>query len=197
MLYTIAKIHAAANKVEVYMSRVSPEPIHSPGKHDLGGHDTPGAPTLNLPHGTPPLNVDALTARVQHEFPDAHIRITGRGRTVQRQAELMSQRRRGDRHQFLRTYLPARHITEMDTWVTAHPTASEAETTSAFVEIINRARQNGAVVSNHLTDRARDVSIPLGNHLTRDHVRRRIRELGGHVIDEHDAVGGAHWHIDY
>jgi len=27
-------------------------------------------------------------------------------------------------------------------------------------------------------------------------VRTRLEELGAHVIDEHDAVGGAHWHVD-
>ncbi len=109
----------------------------------------------------------------------------------------MAQRRRQNRAQFLHTYIPAPHITEMDHWVTAHPHATDEETTAAFTDIINRARQNGAVVSNHLSDHARDISIPRGTPQVQQQVRRRIQELGGHVIDEHDAVGGAHWHVDY
>jgi hypothetical protein len=81
--------------------------------------------------------------------------------------------------------------------VTAHPHATEQETTTAFTEIINRARRNGAVVSNHLSDRARDISIPRGSREVQQRVRARLRELGGHVIDERDAVGGPHCHVDY
>ena len=150
-----------------------------------------------LPGQRRPINVNALITTVQQEFPNARIRVTGRGRTVARQAELMAQRRRGDRAQFLGTYVPAPHITEMDTWVTAHPHATEQETTTAFTEIINRARRNGAVVSNHLSDRARDISIPRGSREVQQRVRARLRELGGHVIDERDAVGGPHCHVDY
>jgi hypothetical protein len=144
-----------------------------------------------------PHNIEALIATVQREFPHLAIRVTGRRRTVERQAELMVQRRRQNRTQFLRTYLPAHHITEMDEWVSAHPRATEAETTAAFVDIISRARRNGAVVSNHLSDHARDISIPHGIPQVRHQVRRRLEELGAHVIDEHDAVGGPHWHVDY
>jgi hypothetical protein len=144
-----------------------------------------------------PANIDTLIGNVQREFPFAAIRITGRGRTVERQAELMAQRRRGNRNQFLSTYRPAAHITEMDRWVTAHPPASEAETVAAFVEIIDRARGNGAVVSNHLSDRARDISIPVGNAQYRNQVRQHLERLGAHVLDEHDATTGAHWHVDY
>jgi hypothetical protein len=178
------------------MSRVSAEPIHSPTVHPPHGI---ADATRHLAHpGHPrPATVDGLIAVVQREFPRAFIRITGRGRTVQRQAELMAQRRRNDRTQFLRTYRAARHITEMDNWVANHPRATEAETTAAFVEIINRARQHGALVSNHLSDHARDISIPHGTPHVRQQVRARLRELGGHVIDEHDAVTGPHWHVDY
>ncbi len=178
------------------MANTPPEPIHNLHAHGAGTHHA-------LPHGHPtaavprPPNVDALIARVQGEFPQAGIRITGRGRTVQRQAELMAQRRMQNRQQFLGTYTAAPHITEMDQWVTSNPRATEAETVAAFVEIINRALRNGAVVSNHLSDHARDISIPIGNQAVRDQVRRRLQELGAHVLDEHDAVGGPHWHIDY
>jgi hypothetical protein len=74
----------------------------------------------------------------------------------------MAERRRADRHQFLHTYIPARHITEMDQWVTAHPHATSAETADAFEQIITTALRAGAHVSNHLSDHARDISIPAG-----------------------------------
>lgn len=165
------------------------------------GHDAHEDQALPVGHSAAvqvrPLNIDALIAEIQQQFPAAAIRITGRGRTVERQAELMAQRRRENRHQFLRTYRPAAHITEMDHWVTAHPHASEADAVAAFVEIINRARHRGAVVSNHLSDHARDISIPVGHPQYRNQVRHRLEQLGAHVIDEHDAVGGPHWHVDY
>lgn len=140
--------------------------------------------------------VDWLVAQVQREFPHAHIRVTGSGRTPGRQAELMAQRRRVNRQQFLHTYLPAQHIREMDEWVTAHPHASERETVEAFEQIILRALARGARVSNHLTNIARDVSIPRGTAEQQEHIRQRFSELGGHVINEHDATGGPHWHVD-
>jgi len=82
-------------------------------------------------------------------------------------------------------------------WVRDHPTATAQETASAFVDIINRAQQRGAVVSNHLSDRARDISIPAGDQQTRLRVRHRLQQLGAQVIDEHDAAGGPHWQVDY
>lgn len=144
----------------------------------------------------PGKTVDALIATIQREFPDAKIRITGRGRTVLRQAELMVQRRRQNRQQFLSTYRPAPHITEMDQWVSNHPQATEAQAVAAFVDIINRARRNGATVSNHLSDTARDISIPAGGPAVQAQILQRIKQLGGRVLDERDAVGGAHWHVD-
>ncbi|MFO0956013.1 MAG: hypothetical protein U0800_00955 [Isosphaeraceae bacterium] len=66
-----------------------------------------------------------------------------------------------------------------------------------FDRIIRRARQRGATVSNHLSDHARDISVPVGGHRVQGQVRARLQQLGGHVIDEHDAVGGAHWHVDF
>lgn len=189
------------------MTQPSPEPIrprvhpHS-GSTNLAHRGHPRTPVVPVTPVAPvaqtrPLDVEALVAQIQVEFPDAHIRITGRGRTVRRQAELMADRRRENRDQFLQVYTQAAHITEMDTWVTQHPTASAAETTTAFEEIIQRALANGATVSNHLSDRARDVSIPLGGTDVQDQIRRRMRELGAHVLDEQDAVGGPHWHVDY
>jgi len=179
-------------------SPILPEPINAGHGH----HAHHPLHTIPLPRPRPPTaphpaNVEALVIAVQQQFPQAHIRITGRGRTVRRQAELMAQRRRANRAQFLNTYWPASHITEMDQWVTAHPRATEAETVDAFEEIIDRARQRGAIVSNHLSDRARDISIPMGGPDVQSQVRRYITSLGGHVIDERDATGGPHWHVDY
>jgi hypothetical protein len=133
----------------------------------------------------------------QQQFPQAHIRITDRGRNVHKQAELMVQRRRADRRQFLQVYRPAPHITEMDKWATDHPDADEDSTTKAFEDIINRALKRGAVVSNHLSDRARDISIPLGGSNVQKQVRHFIESLGGRVLDERSATGGPHWHVDY
>jgi hypothetical protein len=176
--------------------RVRPEPIRSISHHGTtnaphSGHHTARAGIVR------PQNVEALILQIQREFPNTHIRITGRGRTVRRQAELMAERRRANRNQFLHTYHPAAHISEMDDWVTTHPNASAAETSTAFEEIIERARRAGAVVSNHLSDRARDISIPAGGQTMQNRVRERLRQLGAHVIDEHGAVGGPHWHVDY
>ena len=179
------------------MNHIPPEPIHEPHPHRPHPHDAVPAAVHPQPAQPRPHNVDALVATVQREFPHAHIRITGRGRTVQRQAELMADRRLRNRQQFLGTYHPAPHITEMDQWVSNHPQATQADTVTAFVDIISRARGNGAVVSNHLSDRARDISIPVGNDQVRHQVRNRLQQLGGHVLDEHDAVGGPHWHVDY
>lgn len=194
------------------MSRpVSAEPVNPPhGHHSAHVHHPAHVHHGNHPEHTHrqaghaqggaqprPANVEALILAVQRQFPDAHIRITGRGRTVGRQAELMAQQRRANRRQFLGVYRSAPHITEMDQWVTAHPHATEAETVSAFEEIINRAGQRGVVVSNHLSDRARDISIPLGGPDVATDIRRFITDLGGHVIDEHDAAGGPHLHVDY
>jgi len=177
--------------------RIRPEPVH-PRSHRVGTRSVSSVSHHSASAlGARPTNVEALILQIQREFPNAHIRITGRGRTVRRQAELMAQRRRANRKQFLETYHPAAHITEMDHWVAGHTNASEAETVSAFEGIIERARRGGAVVSNHLTDRARDISIPRGGEQAQTRVRRRLRQLGAHVIDEQEAVGGPHWHVDY
>jgi hypothetical protein len=181
-------------QIEAKLGPITLEPIRDTHSHQISVPSPSGSP---LGQQSRPPNIDALVARIQHDFPNAHIRITGRGRTVQRQAELMEERRVANRSQFLHVYLPARHITEMDTWVTNHPDASEDDTVAAFVDIINRARQRGAVVSNHLSDRARDISIPQGGRDFRNQIRSRFQQLGAHVIDEHGATGGPHWHIDY
>lgn len=174
------------------------EPIVIRPHHQAANQHPPaGHATTTATATARPANVESLANQIQREFPAAHIRITGRGRTVNRQSDLMAQRRRTNRHQFLGTYRPAQHITEMDEWVTSHPTASLSDTTAAFERIIEAARRRGATVSNHLSDRARDISIPAGGPAIQAQVRHRLQALGAHVLDEHDAVGGAHWHVDY
>src|SRR5262245_22729831 len=151
-----------------------------------------GSAQLVVGNSVRPRTIDEMIAIVQREFPRAAIRITGRARTVRRQAELMAQRRRANRKQFLHTYRAAKHITEMDQWVTKHPRATEQETVDEFVRIIRRARQRGAKVSNHLSDQARDISIPVGGPAVQNRVRARIQELGGVVLDDQVPVGGLH-----
>jgi hypothetical protein len=144
-----------------------------------------------------PADIDTLIAQVQREFPRAAIRITGRARTIRRQAELMAQRIRASRAEFLRTYRPARHITEMDQWCQQHPNASLEMTVGEFVRIIERARARGATVSNHLSDSARDISWPQGSAEDLDRIEARIEELGARVLREPHAAGGRHWHVDW
>lgn len=177
--------------------RLAPEPVHPARMHPTA-HLSHNAHTRTVPSTQPrPANAEALIISLQRQFPNAGVRITGRGRTVRRQAELMAQRRRSNRNQFVQTYRPAPHITEMDNWVTSHPNATQEATVDAFEDIINRARAQGAVVSNHLSDRARDISIPLGASQHQLQIRNWLRHQGAHVIDEHDATGGPHWHVDY
>ena len=146
---------------------------------------------------TRPANIDQLIATIQREFPRAGIRITGRGRTVRRQAELMAQRIRANRQEFLQTYRGAQHIAEMDQWLQRNRTASLQTTVDEFERIIHRARARGAVVSNHLSDTARDISWPIGSPQELNAIEARIRALGATVIREPNAAGGRHWHVDW
>lgn len=144
-----------------------------------------------------PANIDQLLLTIQNEFPTAGIRITGRARTIRRQAELMAQRIRANRQEFLRTYRPAQHITEMDQWYLQNPTATEQVTVNEFERIIQDARARGAQVSNHLSDTARDISWPIGTNQQLDAIEARIRALGARVLREPNAAGGRHWHVDW
>lgn len=144
-----------------------------------------------------PANIDQLIAIIQREFPTAGIRITGRARTIRRQAELMAQRIRANRQEFLNTYRSTQHIQEMDSWVRANPAATVEQTITEFEAIINSARARGATVSNHLSDSARDISWPVGTPQTLDTIEARINALGATVIREPNAAGGRHWHVDW
>ena len=144
-----------------------------------------------------PTNIDQLIATIQREFPAARIRITGRARTIRRQAELMAQRLRATRHEFLRTYRAAQHITEMDQWYQRNRSATMDATVDEFERIIQRARARGAVVSNHLSDTARDISWPIGTPQQLNAIEARINALGARVIREPNAAGGRHWHVDW
>ena len=132
-----------------------------------------------------PTNIDQLIATIQREFPAARIRITGRARTIRRQAE------------FLRTYRAAQHITEMDQWYQRNRSATMDATVDEFERIIQRARARGAVVSNHLSDTARDISWPIGTPQQLNAIEARINALGARVIREPNAAGGRHWHVDW
>lgn len=144
-----------------------------------------------------PSNIDEFIAIIQQEFPRAGIRITGRARTIRRQAELMAQRIRANRLEFLRTYRPASHIAEMDQWLLRHPSATARETVDEFERLIEQARARGALVSNHLSNTARDISWPIGSRQQLDSIEARISELGASVLREPHATGGRHWHVDW
>jgi hypothetical protein len=165
-----------------------------------GGHIRHGAQTPSLEtweRVSPPTTLDGLIRELQRQFPRTAIRVTGRVRTVRRQAELMAERRLSNRTQFLTVYRQAQHISEMDAWVIQHPRATPSQATEAFEQIIHRARSRGAAVSNQMDDRARDISIPLGKHHQQAEVQRALERWGAHVILEGDATGGPHWHVDY
>ena len=144
-----------------------------------------------------PTDIDQLIATIQREFPEAAIRVTGRARTIRRQAELMAQRIRANRQEFLGTYRKAQHITEMDQWFQANKNATLLQTIDEFQAIIDRARARGALVSNHLSNTARDISWPIGNRQQLDAIEARIQALGASVIREPNAAGGRHWHVDW
>lgn len=144
-----------------------------------------------------PSNIDQLIAIIQQEFPRAGIRVTGRARTIRRQAELMAQRIRANRLEFLRTYRPTWHITAMDQWLGRHPSATERETVDEFERLIEQARARGALVSNHLSNTARDISWPIGGRQQLDDIEARINALGATVLREPHAAGGRHWHVDW
>lgn len=165
-----------------------------------GGHIRHGVQRPSLEtweRVSPPTTLAGLIRELQRQFPHMAIHATGGVRTVRRQAELMADRRLSNRAQFLRVYRQAQHITEMDAWVVQHPRATRSQTTEAFEQIIHRARGRGATVSNHLDDRARDISIPHGNPHEQAEVQRALQNWGAHVILEGDATGGPHWHVDY
>lgn len=146
---------------------------------------------------TRPANIDQLIATIQREYPAAGIRITGRARTIRRQAELMAQRIRANRQEFLQTYAWRPHIAEMNQWIINNPGATELQTVDEFERIINRARTRGAAVSNHLSNTARDISWPVGTPQDLNAIEARINALGASVIREPNAAGGRHWHVDW
>lgn len=153
--------------------------------------------STETPAQTAPADIDQLIQMVQTEFPNARIRITGRARTIRRQAELMAQRIRASRAEFLSTYRTRRHITEMDEWFRRNPTATLGATVDEFESLIEQARGRGDQVSNHLSNTARDISWPIGSHRELDDIEARIQELGAAVFREPHAAGGKHWHVDW
>jgi len=153
--------------------------------------------TATAATSTNPANIDQLISIIQSEFPNASIRITGRARSIRRQAELMAQRILANRIEFLQTYTWRQHIGEMNQFIINNPRATLDQTTQRFEAIINTARLRGAQVSNHLSDTARDISIPIGLPATLNTIETRIQALGASVIREPNAAGGPHWHVDW
>ncbi|MBZ5726657.1 MAG: hypothetical protein LAP87_16860 [Acidobacteriia bacterium] len=109
----------------------------------------------------------------------------------------MAEQIRANRPLFLATQRSARHITEMDQWVTNNPRASMQQTVDQFEAIIRRALASGAMVSDHLSDNARDISLPIGTPQEQNAVEARIQALGARVLREPHAAGGPHWHVDW
>ena len=144
-----------------------------------------------------PATIDELIGTIRQEFPDAGIRITGRARTIRSQATLMAERIRANRAEFMGTYAHRAHILEMDRWVTNNRNATLAQTIDEFERIIQVARANGEIVSNHLSDSARDISWPIGAPDILNQIEQRIEQLRGRVIREPRAAGGRHWHVDW
>lgn len=144
-----------------------------------------------------PATIDELIGAIRQEFPDAGIRITGRARSIRSQATLMAERIRANRAEFMGTYAHRAHILEMDRWVTNNRNATLVQTIDEFDRVIRVARANGEIVSNHLSDSARDISWPIGTLEVLNQIEQRIQQLGGRVIREPQAAGGRHWHVDW
>jgi hypothetical protein len=85
----------------------------------------------------------------------------------------------------------------MDRWFVGNPAATERATIDAFEELIDQARARGALVSNHLSNTARDISWPMGSGRQLDAIEARINQLGATVLREPHAAGGRHWHVDW
>ncbi len=168
--------------------------------------DTPkanldGNSSLQLPQSEPlgqpkktMKDIDSVIEEMSKQWPDAKIRITGKGRTVRRQAELMAKRRLRDRKDFMGTYTNRPHIREMDKWVGANPNATEKQAIRKFESIIRKAKSKGYQVSKHLSDDARDISIPKKDRAA---IRKYLENNGIRVLDEGSAATGRHWHLDY
>jgi hypothetical protein len=109
----------------------------------------------------------------------------------------MADRLIANKDEFQKTYSNRSHIKEMIDWQNANPNATREQMIEAFDDIIQRAMKNGAVVSNHLSNSARDISIPKGDDSQVDKVEERFNELGVSVIREPNAQGGPHWHLDF
>ncbi|GGF71006.1 hypothetical protein GCM10011332_26220 [Terasakiella brassicae] len=139
-------------------------------------------------------DIEDAVADANSKWPNAKIRITGRARTVNKQATLMAKRRMASREDFMGTYTNHDYIKEMDQYVTDNPNASLGTVTSEFERIIRAALAAGYKVSDHLSDTARDVSIPRAN---KSDVRTFFENSGIRVLDESGASSGAHWHLDY
>jgi len=93
-------------------------------------------------------------------------------------------------------YVNRPHIQAMVRWRGANPNATREQIVSQFDTIIQGALATGATVSNHLSNTARDISIPRGTDVIRNQIEGRFNQLGVTVLREPNASGGPHWHLD-
>jgi hypothetical protein len=150
--------------------------------------------------GDRPENIEQAVQAIMEESPDANIAVRSGVRTIRRQSELMVERIRASIDGFTQgegSYISRPHTEEMKAWQRANPNSSVEKNVDAFESIIRRARNNGAVVSNHLSDHARDITIPIGTTTQLNQIESRFNEIGVRVIREPNAVGGPHWHLDW
>lgn len=143
---------------------------------NLSSNKTEENETINSGTGS---DIEGLVRNAAKKWPKSKVKVTGRARTVRRQAELMAeQARNSGLHP---PYKVRPHTKEMTKWVKDYPKASYEETVTEFEGIIHRALDNGAVVSEHLSDNARDVHIPESN---KEEIRQFFQDSGLRVLDE-------------
>lgn len=137
---------------------------------------------------------DDIVDDANDEYPGAKMRVTSRGRSVRRQAQLMARRRMRSQDDFLHTYTNHDYILRMDQWVTDNPKATFEQVTNEFETIIEGALEAGYPVSKHLEGNAIDVSIPKRH---KSKVKSYLENSGLRVLDEGNAMTGPHWHLEY
>jgi hypothetical protein len=159
-----------------------------------------------------PHSAQGLVELLQELFPAAHIRITSAQRGVEDQAGLMLEQALNNPAGFLRTYKGADYAQEMVAYLSAPsspngPSRAQVMTDATnpgadvaglaavlvFSSLIEQARARGRTVSAHLTNQARDITVPRTNQTE---IAGLIRELGGTLITN-EPGHRPHWHISY
>lgn len=145
-----------------------------------------------------PSWAEQRVGQVAQEYPAARIRVTGRQRNVERQAELMVDAANRNPDAFLRNYGNAPYAQDMVDWLDDHPDAPRAQAVQQFASQITQARVQGARVSDHLNspDSNRvgvDISVPVGDASLQNQVQSRLQQQGARV-NRHEETGD-HWHL--